>query len=96
MSMNITEFAKIIGVIPDTVRRWERSGKITADRTVGGHRRFTDMHVQQALRLKMQGNILQGIKRKPERWLRDYSRELRKTKSATRDGRRFDVNAKHE
>ena len=54
MVMNITEFARIIGVIPDTVRRWERSGKITADRTVGGHRRFTDMHVQQALRLKMQ------------------------------------------
>ncbi|MDR2088846.1 MAG: IS607 family transposase [Clostridiales Family XIII bacterium] len=51
--MTITEFAKTIGVIPDTVRRWERSGKIKPMRTVGGHRRYTEKDVSDALRLKM-------------------------------------------
>jgi predicted site-specific integrase-resolvase len=51
--MNITEFANKLGVIPDTVRKWERKGKITPDRTIGGHRRYTEKHLQDALRQKM-------------------------------------------
>jgi len=47
--MNITEFANKLGVIPDTVRRWERLGKIVPNRTHGGHRRYTEEHLQQAL-----------------------------------------------
>jgi len=47
--MSITEFANRLGVIPDTVRRWERSGKISPDRTHGGHRRYTEKDVKQAL-----------------------------------------------
>jgi len=47
--MSITEFANTLGVIPDTVRRWERSGKISPDRTHGGHRRYTEKDIQQAL-----------------------------------------------
>ena len=50
--MNITEFSEKIGVIPDTVRRWERSGKITPHRTHGGHRRYTDEHVHLVLGYK--------------------------------------------
>jgi len=48
-TMNITEFAGRIGVIPDTVRRWERMGKIIPNRTHGGHRRYTQEHLQQIL-----------------------------------------------
>jgi len=48
-SMSITEFADKIGVIPDTIRRWERSGKIKPNRTSGGHRRYTEEHVWQVL-----------------------------------------------
>jgi DNA-binding transcriptional MerR regulator len=40
--MDSAEFANALGVIPDTVRRWERSGKITPERTVGGHRRYSE------------------------------------------------------
>jgi excisionase family DNA binding protein len=39
--INIGEAAKIRGVSIDTLRRWEKKGKISSvDRTEGGHRRF--------------------------------------------------------
>jgi len=50
--MSITEFANKLGVIPDTVRRWERSGKLSPDRTQGGHRRYTEKDIQQALGIR--------------------------------------------
>jgi excisionase family DNA binding protein len=34
------EVAQLFRVNPKTVTRWARSGKITAIRTLGGHRRF--------------------------------------------------------
>lgn len=34
------EAAREIGVAVETLRRWEREGKITPTRTLGGHRRF--------------------------------------------------------
>jgi excisionase family DNA binding protein len=34
------EVAQMFRVNPKTVSRWERAGKITAIRTLGGHRRF--------------------------------------------------------
>ncbi len=37
----ISEAAKIAGVSPSTLRRWEREGKIKPERTVGGNRRYT-------------------------------------------------------
>jgi excisionase family DNA binding protein len=36
----IGEAARILGVSLDTVRRWERRGKVSAVRTVGQQRRF--------------------------------------------------------
>jgi putative resolvase len=36
----ISEAADMIGVSVDTLRRWEREGKITSERTEGGHRRY--------------------------------------------------------
>lgn len=32
--------ARLLGVSVDTVRRWERDGKIKGRRTMGGQRRF--------------------------------------------------------
>lgn len=36
----IGETARLLGVSVGTVRRWERQGKIAAQRTLGGQRRF--------------------------------------------------------
>ena len=34
------EAAYLLGVSTDTLRRWEKEGKITSSRTEGGHRRY--------------------------------------------------------
>ncbi|MCL2200438.1 MAG: IS607 family transposase [Oscillospiraceae bacterium] len=47
--MTITEFAETLGVIPDTVRRWERDGKIQPERTRGGHRRYSEKDIENVM-----------------------------------------------
>jgi len=44
--MTIKEYASLFGVTTDTVRRWERIGKIQPRRTNGGHRRYTEDDVK--------------------------------------------------
>ena len=38
--LRIGEVAKRFGVSPETVRNWDREGKIKSTRTLGNHRRF--------------------------------------------------------
>lgn len=40
MKKSIGVAAKLLGVSQDTLRRWERAGKIKVDRTARGHRRY--------------------------------------------------------
>lgn len=40
MKLTIKEAAKELGVAQETLRRWEAEGKIIAERTKGGHRRY--------------------------------------------------------
>ena len=40
MKTGIGKAAKELGVSRDTLRRWEKSGKITVERTAKGHRRY--------------------------------------------------------
>ncbi|HXJ65107.1 MAG TPA: helix-turn-helix domain-containing protein, partial [Actinomycetota bacterium] len=37
-SYRIGEAANVLGVRVETLRRWERDGKLTTTRTAGGHR----------------------------------------------------------
>ncbi|MGH9102361.1 MAG: BldC family transcriptional regulator [Acidimicrobiales bacterium] len=46
------EVAALFRVNPKTVTRWARAGKVTAIRTLGGHRRF---HRSEILRCLAQG-----------------------------------------
>jgi excisionase family DNA binding protein len=43
------EVAKIFRVDPKTVTRWAKAGKLTAIRTLGGHRRYRRSEVQALL-----------------------------------------------
>ena len=43
------EVASIFRVDPKTVTRWAKSGKLTAIRTLGGHRRYRKSEVQSLL-----------------------------------------------
>ena len=38
--LNISEAAKLKGVSPTTLRRWEAEGKLIPERTANGHRRY--------------------------------------------------------
>ena len=44
------EVAKLFRVDPKTVTRWAKAGKITAIRTLGGHRRYRQSEVQALLK----------------------------------------------
>jgi excisionase family DNA binding protein len=43
------EVAALFRVNPKTVTRWARAGKITAIRTLGGHRRFRTSEIRRSL-----------------------------------------------
>lgn len=44
------EVALLFRVNPKTVTRWARAGKISAIRTLGGHRRFRRAEIEMVLR----------------------------------------------
>ena len=44
-----SEVAALFRVNPKTVTRWARSGKLTAIRTLGGHRRFRREEIEAVL-----------------------------------------------
>ncbi len=47
--MTPAEVAELFRVDPKTVTRWADAGKLTALRTLGGHRRYSREEVQQLL-----------------------------------------------
>ncbi|MDP1793039.1 MAG: BldC family transcriptional regulator [Acidimicrobiales bacterium] len=51
-----SEVAAMFRVNPKTVTRWARAGRINAIRTLGGHRRFREAEVIEAL-ANMQENM---------------------------------------
>ena len=44
------EVASLFRVDPKTVTRWAKAGKLTAIRTLGGHRRYRQSEVQTLLK----------------------------------------------
>ena len=43
------EVASLFRVDPKTVTRWDKAGKLTSIRTLGGHRRYKDSEVKALL-----------------------------------------------
>jgi excisionase family DNA binding protein len=54
------EVALLFRVNSKTVTRWAQAGKITAVRTLGGHRRFRREEVEAHLRAEQAVNALNG------------------------------------
>ena len=48
------EVAALFRVDPKTVTRWAKAGKLTAIRTLGGHRRYRQSEVQSLLNTQSQ------------------------------------------
>lgn len=48
--LRVGEAAALIGVSADTLRRWEKSGRISSFRTPTGHRRFRRDDVEALLK----------------------------------------------
>jgi excisionase family DNA binding protein len=52
-----SEVAAIFRVDPKTVTRWAKSGKLTAIRTLGGHRRYRQSEIQRLVDNQNSGTI---------------------------------------
>ena len=52
------EVAQLFRVNPKTVTRWARAGKITAIRTLGGHRRFRASEIHRCLEQMETGQLV--------------------------------------
>lgn len=53
--MTTTEFAERIGVHPQTVRDWDKTGKLSPHhRTLGGKRRYSEEQIQEVIKLQQQ------------------------------------------
>ncbi|MEM6753836.1 MAG: IS607 family transposase [Cyanobacteria bacterium P01_C01_bin.38] len=46
------EFAKLVNRTVGTLRKWDREGKLVAERMSSGHRYYTDKHLSQALNIE--------------------------------------------
>ncbi len=51
-----SEVAAMFRVNPKTVTRWARAGKISAIRTLGGHRRFRESEIRRFLEQVEEGS----------------------------------------
>lgn len=60
--LRITELSKVLNIHPNTLRNWEKQGKITPERTSGGHRRYDLKKVEAILKVKYKTIVLIGNK----------------------------------
>jgi len=47
--ISVSKAAKLLGVHPDTLLKWDNSGKFIALRTAGGHRRYRISEIERFL-----------------------------------------------
>ena len=63
MKIRIGKAAKLLGVSIDTLRRWEKDGKIASTRTIKGHRRYDDGEITGQKRHSSDNKITLGYAR---------------------------------
>ena len=54
---SVGEFSRLVGVHPNTLRRWEREGRLLPHhRTIGGQRVYSDEQVKQLYERQVDNN----------------------------------------
>jgi excisionase family DNA binding protein len=70
--------ASMLGVDPDTLRRWADTGRVRSYTTPGGHRRFARPELERVLAIRQTGRrSLAALGATPERIAKAYGREYR-------------------
>jgi len=52
----IEEASAILGVSPQTLRNWEKDGRLVSERTSGGHRRYSEETIDRLKKVRMGDN----------------------------------------
>ncbi len=72
------EASRLLGVDPDTLRRWADAGKIEVLKTPGGHRRFTRSSIEAMLpRPRARRTLLTALGEPPDRVAAELRRRVR-------------------
>jgi len=72
------EASQLLGVDPDTLRRWADSGKVEVQRTPGGHRRFKRSSIEAMLpRPRARRTLLTALGEPPDRVAAELRRRVR-------------------
>ncbi len=90
--LTLGEASRMLGVDPDTLRRWADNGKVDVLKTPGGHRRFLRASIEGMLPRPRQParSSLSGIGEPPDRIAAEFLKRVR-TDLATQDWHsRFD------
>jgi excisionase family DNA binding protein len=79
--------SRLIGVDPDTLRRWAADGRVDAFTTPGGHRRFERQSLERLIATRRPGRIrLSTLGATPDRLSRAYRRSYRTARDHATDG----------
>ncbi len=54
--LSINEACTLLGVSSQTLRNWETEGKLTVERTSGGHRRYSEEEINKIRKIRMGDN----------------------------------------
>jgi excisionase family DNA binding protein len=78
--------SRLVGVDPDTLRRWATEGRVEAFTTPGGHRRFARRSLERLLATRRRGHTaLASLGATPERLSRAYRRSYAADRTTTAD-----------
>jgi excisionase family DNA binding protein len=83
------EASRLLGVDPDTLRRWADEGRVPAFTTPGGHRRFERRALERLIAARRTGpaGSLAGLGANPDRLSAAYRRTYGSTRAGTPDPR---------
>jgi len=79
--------SRLVGVDPDTLRRWASDGRVEAFTTPGGHRRFARRSLERLVATRRRGRTppLASLGATPERVTRAYRRSYAAERNAAAD-----------